>query len=92
MIRSLYLLALGLLIALLGCSNSEYAPGAGENDYLGSLELKDFVVIRSKGKTVTLGTDEESYARLKNEVVYLRAEVEFLKKISQQAISGKRGK
>lgn len=39
-----------------------------------------------------LGTDEESYARLKNEVVYLRAEVEFLKKISQQAISGKRGK
>jgi uncharacterized protein (TIGR02171 family) len=60
MIRSLYLLALGLLIALFGCSNSEYAPGAGENDYLASLGLKDFVVIRSKGKTVTLGTDEES--------------------------------
>lgn len=60
MIRSLYLLALGLLIALLGCSNSEYVPEAGENDYLASLDLKDFVVIRSKGKTVTLGTDEES--------------------------------
>lgn len=39
-----------------------------------------------------LGTDIESYAKLKNEVVYLRAEVEFLKKISQQVISGKRGK
>ena len=33
-----------------------------------------------------------SYARLKNEVIYLRKEVEFLKKISQQVISGKRGK
>lgn len=33
-----------------------------------------------------------SYAKLKNEVIYLRKEVEFLKKISQQVISGKRGK
>jgi len=33
-----------------------------------------------------------SYAKLKNEVIYLRQEVEFLKKISQQVISGKRGK
>ena len=39
-----------------------------------------------------LNTDEASIIKLKNEVVYLRAEVEFLKKISQQAISGKRGK
>lgn len=39
-----------------------------------------------------LETDEASIIKLKNEVVYLRAEVEFLKKISQQAISGKRGK
>ncbi len=39
-----------------------------------------------------LDTDEASVIKLKNEVVYLRAEVEFLKKISQQAISGKRGK
>ena len=33
-----------------------------------------------------------SYAKLKNEVIYLREEVEFLKKVSQQVISGKRGK
>ena len=33
-----------------------------------------------------------SYAKLKNEVIYLREDVEFLKKISQQVISGKRGK
>ena len=33
-----------------------------------------------------------SYNKLKNEVIYLRKEVEFLKKISQQVISGKRGK
>ena len=39
-----------------------------------------------------LGTDVAAYERLKNEVVYLRAEVEFLKKISRQAISVKRGK
>lgn len=36
--------------------------------------------------------DDASIIKLRNEVVYLRAEVEFLKKISQQAISGKRGK
>lgn len=34
----------------------------------------------------------ESYAKLKNEIIYLREEVEFLKKISQQVISGRRGK
>ena len=39
-----------------------------------------------------LGTDELSVIKLKNEVIYLRAEVEFLKKISQQVISEKRGK
>ena len=39
-----------------------------------------------------LGVDEVSMIKLRNEVVYLRAEVEFLKKISQEAISGKRGK
>ena len=39
-----------------------------------------------------LETGEASIIKLKNEVVYLRAEVEFLKKISQQVISGKRGK
>lgn len=40
----------------------------------------------------SLGVDELSVIKLRNEVVYLRAEVEFLKKISQEAISGKRGK
>jgi len=39
-----------------------------------------------------LDCNPTSYAKLKNEVVYLRKEVEFLKKISQQVISGKRGK
>lgn len=34
----------------------------------------------------------KSFAKLKNEVIYLREEVEFLKKISQRVISGKRGK
>jgi hypothetical protein len=34
----------------------------------------------------------ESFIKLRNEVIYLRKEVEFLKKISQQVISGKRGK
>ena len=40
----------------------------------------------------SLGVDEMSVIKLRNEVVYLRAEVEFLKKTSQEAISGKRGK
>jgi len=39
-----------------------------------------------------LDESPSSYAKLKNEVIYLREEVEFLKKISQQVISGKRGK
>ena len=39
-----------------------------------------------------LDCNPASYAKLKNEVIYLRKEVEFLKKISQQVISGKRGK
>ena len=39
-----------------------------------------------------LDSTPSSYAKLKNEVIYLRKEVEFLKKISQQVISGKRGK
>ena len=34
----------------------------------------------------------ESFAKLKAEVIYLREEVAFLKKVSQQVISGKRGK
>ena len=33
-----------------------------------------------------------SYARLKNEVIYLREEVRFLKKLSQEVIQGKRGR
>ena len=44
------------------------------------------------GQNAELEENPESYAKLKREVVYLREEVEFLKKISQQAISGKRGK
>ena len=44
------------------------------------------------GQITELEENPESYAKLKREVVYLREEVEFLKKVSQQAISGKRGK
>ena len=43
------------------------------------------------GQIAELEENPESYAKLKREVVYLREEVEFLKKVSQQAISGKRG-
>lgn len=39
-----------------------------------------------------LDCDPASYRKLKNEVIYLRKEVEFLKKISQQVLSGKQGK
>jgi hypothetical protein len=39
-----------------------------------------------------LDESPSSYAKLKNEVIYLREEVEFLKKISQKVISGKQGK
>ena len=39
-----------------------------------------------------LGTGEKSYVQLRNEVAYLRAEVEFLKKISQQIITKKQSK
>lgn len=45
-----------------------------------------------KEEIAELDCSPASYAKLKNEVIYLREEVEFLKKISQQVISGKRGK
>lgn len=38
-----------------------------------------------------LPLNHESYIRMKNELVYLKQEVDFLKKISQLAKSGKRG-
>ena len=38
-----------------------------------------------------LPMNQESYIRMKNELVYLRQEVDFLKKISQLAKSEKRG-
>ena len=38
-----------------------------------------------------LDTSVESYAKLKNEVIYLREEVKLLKKISQQVILKARG-
>lgn len=54
--------------------------------------------LRSNGKRMDdetisdLECNPASYTKLKNEVIYLRKEVEFLKKISQTVISGKRGK
>ena len=54
--------------------------------------------LRTIGKRISATALEEldcnpaSYSKLKNEVIYLRKEVEFLKKISQQVLSGKRGK
>lgn len=38
-----------------------------------------------------LPLDRESVSRMRNELIYLRQEVDFLKKISQVAKSGKRG-
>lgn len=38
-----------------------------------------------------LPLNHESYIRMKNELVYLKQEMDFLKKISQLAKSGKRG-
>ena len=46
----------------------------------------------TNAEILELEQNPESYAKLKTEVIYLREEVEFLKKVSQQAISGKRGK
>lgn len=46
----------------------------------------------SRTQIQELEENPESYHQLKNEVLYLREEVEFLKKISQEVISGKRGK
>lgn len=54
--------------------------------------------LRTIGKRMSATALEEldcnpaSYSKLKNEVIYLRKEVEFLKKISQQVLFGKRGK
>ena len=54
--------------------------------------------LRTIGKRISATALEEldcnpaSYSKLKNEVIYLRKEVEFLKKISQQVLFGKRGK
>ena len=45
-----------------------------------------------KEESEQLDESPSSYTKLKNEVIYLQEEVEFLKKISQQVISGKRGK
>ena len=46
----------------------------------------------SKEDIDQLEPSPSSYAKLKNEVIYLREEVELLKKISQRVITGKRGK
>ena len=45
----------------------------------------------NKEEIEQLDASAESYARLKNEVIYLREEVKLLKKLSQQVILGKRG-
>lgn len=46
----------------------------------------------NKEEIEQLDASAESYAKLKNEVIYLREEVKFLKKLSQEVIQGKRGK
>ena len=45
----------------------------------------------SKEEIEQLDASAESYAKLKNEVIYLREEVKLLKKLSQKVILGKRG-
>ena len=46
----------------------------------------------AKEEIEQLDNSAMSYARLKNEVIYLREEVRFLKKLSQEVIQGKRGR
>lgn len=64
--KNIACLLLFILLCLLACSNSEYvssesiSPGSRETDYLDSLSLSDMALIRSKGKSVVLGTDDKS--------------------------------
>ena len=64
--KNIACLLLFILLCLLACSNSEYvssestSPGSRETDYLDSLSLNDMALIRSKGKSVVLGTDDKS--------------------------------
>ena len=55
------LFILFLFLGLEACSNSESAAATQkEPDYLESLALNDFALIRSKGNSVVLGTDDTS--------------------------------
>jgi uncharacterized protein (TIGR02171 family) len=60
MIKLVGMLALALCLGFIGCSNSEFNYESEDNpDNLDSLSLDGFVRVRSMGKTVTLGTDDE---------------------------------
>ncbi|MBO5532646.1 MAG: TIGR02171 family protein [Fibrobacter sp.] len=59
--KTYYIALLLVEFVLCACSNSESVHDTRPPvEYLDTLSLKDMVLIRSKGQTVTLGTDDES--------------------------------
>lgn len=56
------LLIFVLFFVLCGCSEKDFSSDSQDADYLESLNLKDFSLIRSKGKSVSLGTNDSMAA------------------------------
>jgi len=56
------LLIFVLFFVLCGCSEKDFSSDSQDADYLESLNLKDFSLIRSKGMSVSLGTNDSMAA------------------------------
>lgn len=56
------LLIFVLFFVLCGCSEKNFSSDSQDADYLESLNLNDFSLIRSKGKSVSLGTNDSMAA------------------------------
>lgn len=56
------LLIFVLFFVLCGCSEKDFSSDSQDADYLESLNLNDFSLIRSKGKSVSLGTNDSMAA------------------------------
>ena len=61
------------------------------SSHLGTHLDSPYHMIKGGKKIEDLPLDRESVSRMRNELIYLRQEVDFLKKISQVVKSGKRG-